>query len=239
LQSALQIYTYLTRFLRSPDGVYYTSQDADLNDDVDGHAFFSLKDKQRIALGIPRIDKHIYSRENGWVLSSLLALYSATEDKTYLSQAKHITEWVIKHYSVKEQGGFNREGKSNAALYLADTLAMGKGFLELYEATNERGWLAKAEVALKFIDTHFKDPQGGYSAAEIADKNLLLTPVKHINSQVLMARFANKVHRYTGNKRYRNSALHTMRYLVSTDLTQQRRLLAGVLLANKEVNLSR
>ena len=130
-------------------------------------------------------------------------------------------------------------GKSNAALYLADTLAMGKGFLELYGATNERGWLAKAEVALKFIDTHFKDPQGGYSAAEIADKNLLLTPVKHINSQVLMARFANKVHRYTGNKRYRNSALHTMRYLVSTDLTQQRRLLAGVLLANKEVNLSR
>jgi uncharacterized protein YyaL (SSP411 family) len=236
LQSALKISTYLVRFLRSPEGVYYTSQDADLNDKIDGHAFFSLKDKQRKELGIPRVDKHIYSRENGWVLSALLALYSATGEKTYLTQAKHIADWVIGHYSVKDKGGFQRDANSNTAIFLADTLAMGQGFLDLYEATNEQSWLSKAEAALIFINKNFKDPAGGYSTRAMSDNNLLLTPVKHINSQILMARFANKVYRYTGNKRHRELALHTMRYLTSADLTQQRRLLAGILLTDYEIN---
>lgn len=240
LESALQIYGFLTGFLRSNEGVFYTSQDADLDEEVDGHAFFALKDKARRALGIPRIDKHIYARENGWVVSALLALYSATDNKKYLKESIVAVEWVIKNRGLdqaKNEGGFMHQKDKSKALFLADTLAMGQAFIDLYEASNDRKWLKRAVLASRFIGKHFKDSKGGFSTRAIAENNLLLTPVKHLNSQILMARFANTLHRYTGDKTYREFAEHAMRYLSSDDLTNQRRLLAGVLLVDREFNL--
>lgn len=241
LESALKIYDFLTGFLRSDEGVFYTSQDADLNKKVDGHTFFKLKDKARRKLGMPRVDKNIYARENGWVISAMLALYSATENKKYLEESITTAQWMIENRGSEQgvnSGGFIHQKDKNKTVFLADTLAMGQAFIDLYEATNDHKWLKRAELASHFIDKHFKDPKGGYSTRAIAENNLLLTPVKHLNSQILLARFAKKLHRYTGDKHYTKHATHAMRYLSADAFTDQRRLLAGILLSDREVNAS-
>ena len=235
LDSAMQIYHYLNTMLKSPEGVFYTSQDADLNEKVDGHAFFPLNDKERRKLGIPRIDKNIYARENGWVISALLTLYSATGEDKYLNEGIATADWIIKNRSI-EGGGFLHKKDNKDSLFLADTLAMGRAFLDLYAATANRDWLDKAENASAFIAKYFEDPNGGFSTRAVANKNLLLTPVKHLNSQILTARFGNLLNHYSGKKEHRKLAEHAMRYLSSPDLTNQRRLLAGVLLSNMEIS---
>ena len=64
LKAARDIERYLTTFLSSPEGAFYTSQDADASDKIDGHAFYPLDDKGRRALGVlPRIDKNSYARK--------------------------------------------------------------------------------------------------------------------------------------------------------------------------------
>ncbi len=66
LAAARNIERYLAEFLTSPDGAFYVSQDADLDHDTDGHKYYALSDGERRKLGMPRIDKNLYARENGW-----------------------------------------------------------------------------------------------------------------------------------------------------------------------------
>ena len=51
-----------------------------------------------------------------------------------------------------------------------------------------------------------------------------------------LARFTNTLHQYTADNKHKELTKHAIRYLSSTDLTEQRRLLAGILLANRELN---
>lgn len=238
LESALLIYAFLDDMLKSTEGVFYTSQDADLNDKVDGHAFFPLKDQARRKLGVPTIDKHIYARENGWIISALTALYTATDDKKYLDEASKIATWMIKNRST-EAGGFIHDKEEKEVNFLGDTLAMGQAFLDLYTQTKDIKWLDHASATVTILDKKFKDDKGGFSTLTSSAENLLITPVKHTNSQIMIARFGSGLQRVTQKKEHEALAKHAMRYLSSTDLTEQRRLLAGILLANREVNNSK
>ena len=80
LKAAQDIHRFLTTFLLSPEGAFYTSQDADVIDGQHSAHYFKLNDAARRRIGIPRIDKHIYSRENGWAITALAQLYDATGD---------------------------------------------------------------------------------------------------------------------------------------------------------------
>ncbi len=80
LKAALDIHKFLRTFLMSPEGAFYTSQDADVVSGRHSARYFALNDAGRRRLGIPRVDKHIYARENGWAIHSLTTLYEATGD---------------------------------------------------------------------------------------------------------------------------------------------------------------
>lgn len=53
------------------------SQDADLIEGQHSANYFALNDAHRRALSVPRVDKHLYARENGWMITALSALYAA------------------------------------------------------------------------------------------------------------------------------------------------------------------
>src|SRR5258708_25379202 len=82
LHTAQEIRRYLGTFLTSPTGAFYTSQDADLVDGKHSADYFALSDAQRRKLGVPRVDKDIYARENGWGIKWLVTLYAATGSKS-------------------------------------------------------------------------------------------------------------------------------------------------------------
>src|SRR5260370_224460 len=81
LHAAQEIRRYLGTFLASPTGAFYTSQDADLVDGKHSADYFAQSDAQRRKLGVPRVDKDIYARENGWASNQLATLDAATGPK--------------------------------------------------------------------------------------------------------------------------------------------------------------
>ncbi|HEY9869720.1 MAG TPA: DUF255 domain-containing protein [Candidatus Obscuribacterales bacterium] len=234
LKAATDIHRYLKAFLLSPEGCFYTSQDADLVKGKHSGDYFSLSDAERRKRGMPAVDRHMYARENGWAINALVALYSATGDEQYFDQARRAAEWIIKNRSLPG-GGFSHDSKDPAGPYLGDTLAMGRAFLSLYAASGDRQWLSRAEQAADFIGKHFQTAGAGFVTADVA-KAGIHKPEPQRDENVMMARFANLLYHYSGKPAYKKLADQAMRYLATADVARQRRILvSGILLADTEL----
>ncbi|HLJ90235.1 MAG TPA: DUF255 domain-containing protein [Candidatus Angelobacter sp.] len=214
LHAAREIRRYLLTFLRSPEGAFYTSQDADLVDGVHSASYFALDDAGRRRLGVPRVDKHIYSRENGWAISALAALYSATSDSAVLGDAVEAAEWIVKNRSLPG-GGFRHGDQDAGGPYLGDSIAMCRAFLSLYVVTADREWLDRAQSAMDFIASTFRDSQGiGFITAKASEGDRY-QPHQQREENVMVARVANLLFNEAGESRYRQVAKDALSYLVT------------------------
>jgi uncharacterized protein len=231
LQAANQIRGYLKNFLTSPEGAFYTSQDADLVPGEHGGEYFQLDDAGRRQRGIPRIDTHIYARENGWAINALATLYAVTGEQGNLDDAVRAARWIIAHRGLPG-GGLRHDEKDPAGPYLGDTLFMGRAFLTLYAVTADREWLRRAEQAVEFISTNFKADPGYLTSAGAAE----LKSKPQVDENVGVTRLANLLHHYTGKAEYTQIAEHAMRFLAAPGVADRRGfLVAGVLLADREM----
>lgn len=229
-KAAIDVHRFLKTFLLSPDGEFYTSMNADIIDGEHSAKYFKLDDAGRRRIGIPRIDKHVYSRENGWVIEALATLYEATGNATYLDEAKRAAARIIATRSL-DDGGFRHDSTDAAGPFLGDTLAMSRAFLKLYEATADRAWLGRAQAGLHFIAANFKNPNGaGFGTA--VDPTGKPRPERDEN--VSVARLANLASHYTGNDVYRKIADEAMRF-VATPAIADSNPAAGLLLADHEL----
>lgn len=232
LEPAEGIRGFLKNFLTSPDGAFYTSQDADLIFGKHSGEYFALGDAARRALGVPRVDKHIYARENGIAITGFATLHAANGDAQCLADARRAAEWVLVHRALPA-GGFAHGEKDSAGPYLADTLAMARAFLALYTVTAERAWLAHAESAAKFIAARFHAPAGFVTAAVAAAG---LKPKPQLDENIALVRFTNLLWQHTGKPEYRAMAEHAMRYLAAPAVVNgQGYGIAGILLADREL----
>ncbi|MEA2818576.1 MAG: uncharacterized protein QOJ86_580 [Bradyrhizobium sp.] len=235
LAAARDIERYLAEFLISLDGAFYVSQDADLDHDTDGHKYYALGDAERRKLGMPRIDKNLYARENGWAISGLTAFYNITNEEKVLATAERAAKWVNANRTIPD-GGFRHGDKDRGGPFLGDSLAMGQAFLDLYAATGNRDWLAQAAKAGDFIGATFKDDAGGFFSSKMSEGKVgvFAKPPKHSDDQIQVARFMNLLGRYFGNDTYKDHASHAMRYLTSFS-SEGARPMPGVLLADEEL----
>lgn len=234
LAAARNIERYLAAFMSSPDGAFYVSQDADLDRETDGHKFYALREAERRKLGMPRIDKNLYARENGWAISGLTAFYNVTNDPRVLGSAERAAKWVNDNRA-RPEGGFRHGAKDRGGPFLGDTLAMGQAFLDLYAATGKREWLTSAARAGDFVAT-FEDKDGGFLTSKTSEAKVgvFAKPAKLIDDQIQVARFMNMLSRYFGSESYREHASHAMRYLIGASADMIRPL-PGVLLADDEL----
>jgi uncharacterized protein len=230
LASAQKIRSYLGRFLTSPEGTFYASQDADLVQGVHGGAYFELDDAGRRARGLPRVDTHVYARENGWAIEALANLYASTGDIDCLSQALKSAETIRRDHALPG-GGFSHEMSDHSQPYLSDTLSMGKAFLTLYEVTADRKWLSDAESAGRFIDQNFQSPVGFLASVESG----VLKPRPQVDENATLVRFANRLSLYTGDPFFGKMAEHGMHYLAAEGIADSRGLsVGGILLADRD-----
>jgi uncharacterized protein YyaL (SSP411 family) len=228
-QAVADIHRYLRTFLKSPEGAFYTSQDADLVQGEHGEAFFALDDAGRRKLGIPAIDKHRYARENGWLIQALATAYSMTGERAYLDDAIGAARWVLANRALPA-GGFRHDESDAAGPYLDDTLAMGQGFLALYAATGTREWLGHAQAGADFIEQHFRGAKPGYLTTPAQSKSRLASQA-NVDENISLARFTNLLHRYTGATRFRVMSEHALRLLVTAQVVESRLTAPGILLA--------
>ena len=209
LKTAESIYGYLTNFLQDPNGAFYTSQDADLIQGQHSEKYFRLGDKARREKGIPRVDKHQYARENGWVIEAMCRLYTASGDLKYLDTAKKAADWVLQNRPLAN-GGFRHDERDLAGPYLGDTLAMGRAFLALYRVTADRSWLTFSAKAFQYIEENFRIKRG-YATSKSASKFMPLRASSDENVQ--LARFSNLLYQYTGEEKAKGAAEHALRFI--------------------------
>lgn len=234
LATARGIQNYLRTFLLSPDGVVYTSQDADLVPGEHSAGYFALDNAARRKRGVPRIDRHIYARENGWIVLALMQLAQAGGDPADRAAAGRAAEWVIAHRSL-DGGGFSHDAKDAAGPYLGDTLAMGRAFLALHTLTQDHKWLERAEQAAAFIEAHFRRAGApGYAASEVL-KDAWPAPRPQFDENVNLVRFATALAEETGRADLRAMADNGLRWLLAPGVAESRGFsVAGLLLAEEE-----
>ena len=232
LAAAQNIHRYVRIFLTSPEGAFYVSQDADPVEGKQGDSYFVLDDAARRKLGFPRIDKHLYARENGWMIRALCALYAVTDDASVLHEAGQSARWIIAHRSLPS-GGFSHGDHDAAGPFLGDTLAMGQAFLALYEVSGNREWLRRAEAARQFMAANFASPTGAGFVTSKARTDKAYPPHPERDENAQLARFANLLSYYTGEKGDRETATRAMRYMATPEIALAW-LSAPVLLSEEE-----
>ena len=233
LHAAEEIRRYLKTFLTSPQGAFYTSQDADL---IEGHhsgEYFALDDAARRKQGVPRVDKHLYARENGWAINGLVAFYDATGDPSALDDAGKAAQWVLANRALPG-GGFRHGEKDVAGPYLGDSIAMARALAALYGATGDRAWLAHAQATMKFIVENFRDAKGAGFLTSKAPTDHAYTPHPQRDENLMVARTATRLFHFTGDAQYEETARQAMR-LVAAEPIVYRLPAASALLADLEL----
>jgi uncharacterized protein YyaL (SSP411 family) len=221
--------------LRSPEGAFYTSQDADLIPGQHSDAYFKLDDAGRRAKGIPRVDKHEYARENGWASLALTGLASASGSDGALGEAQQSLEWALQNRAI-EGGGFRHDADDGGRLYLGDTLGMGQATLAMYAATGERRWLKIARDAAGFLTRNFAfTDSSGHQGGFVTVKSKGGFPAKpERDENIAVARFCNLLYHYTGDTAHRDCAQAAMRFVVGPEQLKIPPA-AGILLADAEL----
>jgi hypothetical protein len=234
LHDAQSVYRYSAGFLSSPStGVFYVSQDADLHDGQENESYFRLSDHDRRAQGIPRIDKHIYARENGWMIAALCDYYAASGDASALAQAERAAGWISAHRALPG-GGYRHDDADPAGPYLGDTLGMGQAFLALYNVTGNRDDLKSAASAGRFITAHFAPSALGTGFVTAGTRaGVAYPPQPDRDENIALVRFAAKLALATGDERFHDLGVEAIHYLAAESVAL-RPLSAGILLANED-----
>jgi uncharacterized protein YyaL (SSP411 family) len=233
LHAAQAIQQFLATFLSSPDGAFYTSQDADVIEGQHSADYFALNDQQRRKRGIPRVDTHMYARENGWAIAALASLYEVTADPKALDQAVRAADWVTEHRALPG-AGFRHGAKDVAAPFLGDSIAMTRAYVALYRVTADRKWLKNATASMGYIDRTFRSPSGAGFVSAAAATDRAYQPHPQRDENVSVARTANLLFHSTGDAKYRSMSDVAMRYLAAAPVAT-RLPVASVLLADYEM----
>jgi uncharacterized protein YyaL (SSP411 family) len=235
LAAAEAIHRYLRGFLESPEGAFYTSQDADLVPGEPGAEYFALGDAARRARGVPRVDTHVYARENGWAVAALAQLGAVTGEAAVRAEAERAANWILAHRSIPG-GGFRHGAGDAAGPYLGDTLAMGRAFFALYQLTADARWLARAVAGAGFIRGHFGLGSSPGFAVFDTTRRSFLAPQADFDENAALARLAAALAGATGREDLRALAASSLQRILAPGVAEGRGCyVAGLLLAEEEV----
>jgi uncharacterized protein len=233
LQAAQAIQRFLATFLTSPEGAFYTSQDADVIEGQHSAEYFALNDRERRKRGLPRVDTHTYSRENGWAIAALASLYEVTGEAKTLDTAVRAADWVSQHRALGA-GGFHHGAKDVGGPFLGDSIAMTRAYLALYRVTADRKWLTDAVATMAYIDRTFHSARGAGFVSSVVPTDRAYQPHPQRDENVAVARAANLLFHASGDAKYRTVSDIAMRYLGAASVAT-RLPVASVLLADYEV----
>jgi uncharacterized protein len=240
LARARSILGYVDRFLKGPEGAFYATQDADLGAQVDGRTYYSLGEKERLARGVPRIDKHEYGKENGLAIAAYVTMYEATGDATVLASAEKAARRVLATHSIR--GGISHDvidrEKAPKVLFLSDNAAMAFALVRLAEATKNAEYLAAAAAIGDFMLTELADDEGGGLFASTKDPDAVGIFAKRripFEDNVVALRVLARLARTSVDAKYKTAIDRILRAITTPEEIKARgRWLGDYLLALEE-----
>jgi uncharacterized protein YyaL (SSP411 family) len=146
-RTAREIFTYVLRDLRAPNGAFYSASDSDER-------------------GVR--DEKILTDWNGLMIAALAAGAEVLNDATYASAAKRAASVVMASGRLQHQHGRDA--------YLDDYTFAIWGLLNLYEATFEARYLDRAIALERESLTRFRDTAGRFFMTANDAESLLVRP---------------------------------------------------------------
>ena len=111
----------------------------------------------------PGWDDKVLADWNGLAIAALADAASVFEEPDWLTEAVEAFDFVTA--KMQDSGRLAhcwRDGRARHAATLDDYAGMARGALALHEATGEARYLAAARGWIDVLDTHYRDPSGGY-----------------------------------------------------------------------------
>ena len=242
LRRARSLQAYIERFLHGPGGGFYASQDADLNAHEpggafqDGAAYYALPEKERLARGVPRIDRAEYAKENGLAIAAYVALYEATKDGEVLSTAERAARRILRTHA--GANGAVLHAAEGTQVFLGDSAAFGFGLMRLFEVTKEPAYLQSARALAESMLATLRDPATGAFFATPADPNavgVFATRRVPFDENVMAVRFLARLAKTPGGASYAETVAGILHALATPQLVkEQGRTLGAFLLALAE-----
>jgi uncharacterized protein YyaL (SSP411 family) len=245
LETARKVRGFVDAFLTSPDGGFFTSMDADLNAHdpahpyVTGHDYYARGDVERRALGVPRVDAHVYARDSGLAIAAYARLGDAARDAAALATAERAAGRVLSTHATERGGIAHGNGGDARVLFLADSASFGWGLLRLHEATGKPEYLQAARKIADFMALDLQDVErGGFFAAtpDPGAVGVFAARRKPFEDNVMAARFLARLGRLTGAPAYRAAATRAIGAVASGPALEERgRMIGDLLLALDEL----
>ncbi len=245
LADAQHIARYMGTFLSSAEGAFLVSQDADAgaHDEhqtfVDGDVYYRLGDRERRALGVPRVDDHVYGHENGLAIAAFATLYEASVDPAALARAR-LAAGVVLRTLVDPDGAVRRTAQG--ARYLADAASLGRALARLVEAMgaspDSAPYRTTALAVAAAMTRDLADEATGTfwdRTPDPAAAGVFAHRTRPFAHNVMAARFFAALARITGDASWKERARRTLAAICSPRAVDERgRTLGELLLALDE-----
>ena len=216
---------YLNRFLRdSSHGGFYASQDAVVrngNTIIPGEDYFPLKEKERLAIGIPRVDHSIFTGWNGLMASSYLKVFHVSGQESLKNIALRTLNrvWTEGFSPGKGLAHVMDQGQTIGFGWLEDQVNVARASIEAFMTTNEPTYLKRAEQLADYLEKNSWDRRGGGffdRPAHPSDRGLLKFPSKPLESNIQTALLFCDLYYLTLNPAYRDRAKGTIQYVLES-----------------------
>ncbi|MGB8871795.1 MAG: thioredoxin domain-containing protein [Desulfobaccales bacterium] len=168
----------------------------------------------------PHRDDKIVTSWNGLMLAALAQGFQVLGERRYYEAAARAARFLLAE--LFREGRLQRswrQGRVSVPGFSEDYAHLAYGLLELYEADFDPSWLAAARRLVDLLDELFLDPVSGVYFLVARDQEAPLLRSRSIYDQTLpsassmAARVCLKLHRLTGEDRYRERALAILRVL--------------------------
>jgi uncharacterized protein len=134
----------------------------------------------------PARDEKILADWNGLMIAALAKAGRVLGEPRYVDAAARAAEHVRTHL-MQADGTLDHSESGDTARYsgnLDDYVLLEDGLIELFEATFEPRWLARAGALRRKLEQRFRSPQGNYYFTDGKDPSLLFRQVRTIDRDV-------------------------------------------------------
>ncbi len=222
-KTALEVIRWLENFMQDSKGGFYGSQDADVgshepdSEFIAGEEYFNLDDDARRKLGIPHVDKNLFSDWNGQMIRAYLTAYPALGEKKLLDFALLSLNRIKKTaWDAKSGMAHNPAAKTVVRWLITDQVEIVRASTMAYQVTGKKEYLDFAKEVMAWVLNNLQDAKGGgfYSSplSNLSYGNLSF-PDKPFDENSEAALTLVELYRLTGNAAYKKAAEHTLKLL--------------------------
>ncbi|MDR4461366.1 MAG: DUF255 domain-containing protein [Nitrospirales bacterium] len=222
---ALAVIEYVSKFLTDPQtGLVFESQDADVRGAegrtaMSGAEYYSLNETERLAIGIPSVDRRIFTGSNALMAWAYLHASLVLEKVEIGNLALQMLSRLFEERFDLKKGlahGQTGEGAGLSGL-LSDHILFGQALLEAYRVTGRPQFLKNAEALAEVSQRLLQDSADGgfYDHPQLPGKlGLLNFPAKPVKENLQAVLWYLDLFHLTEKPTYRSIAENTLQTMV-------------------------